>query len=448
MNRISSKLTMFLPNPCFVLALVVVSSFGNFPSVSALEYFMHGGYISTTNVEDTAERDGIQGTFEGVLEFNQPDICPNLVKAKEFFDGVLPDQSPPFLKDIPTYTGTQSRIFNIFSSFYGINDITNNYARRWAKAALSGGKFFGNEFGNWGTMTDDYNDCSGQYESAIKGTAYLSGLLEVNQYMEQASALIRNSDCVLPFESSCQGAVNAWNKAAAFFVGSLEGAVGVPGAFGKMLYSLGDRRCHNFRKCGVNADSDARIISKTNIVSIALFQKGERLVFAGDVEGLQKTIKEINAQILITFIQGSLRYGYRLGDFQETPGAKTRSSKGEELGAGATFAACAAPQLWAISKRAGRFVSKQYKIGPEGPASRSVFDFVGVRNAFECNYKKLGISCDEIGALWDSTSATVPKSRQCTDLKECKKRKKGSIPSRMDCIPYTDKKKNEEDFYP
>jgi len=436
---------MFLPNPCFVLALVVVSSFGNFPSVSALEYFMHGGYISTTNVEVTAEEDiKLKYFIDGKLDF---DYCAKLPDAQVFFEESLPSFEGSSLSDIPTYQSGNSRIFNIFSSFYGINDITNNYARRWAKAALSGGKFFGNDFGNWGTMTDDLIDCSGQYESAIKGTAYLSGLLEVNQYMEQASALIRNNDCVLQFES-CQDAVNTWNKAAAFFVGSLEGAEGVPGQYGKMLYSLGDRRCRDFRKCGVNADSDARIISKTNIVSIALFQKGERLVFAGDVEGLQKTIKEINAQILITFIQGSLRYGYNLGDFQETPGAKTRSSKGEDLGAGATFAACAAPQLWAISKRAGRFVSQQYKIGPDGPASKSVFDFVGVRNAFECNYKKLGISCDEIGALWDIDVATNPLSRQCKDLKECKKRKARSIPSRKDCIPYTDKKKNEEDFYP
>jgi len=91
-----------------------------------------------------------------------------------------------------------------------------------------------------------------------------------------------------------------------------------------MLYALGDKRCRNFRKCGVNADSDAKNLpSKTNIVAIALFQKGAGFVFAGDVDSLQKTIQEINTQILITFIQGSLRYGYRLGGDSE---------KGKELG--------------------------------------------------------------------------------------------------------------------
>jgi len=76
-----------------------------------------------------------------------------------------------------------------------------------------------------------------------------------------------------------------------------------------------------------------------------------------------------------------------------------------------------------------------------------VFDFVGVGTAFECNYEKLGISCDEVGALWDDDEATEPKSRQCKDLKECKKRKNNSIPGKKDCKPYT-KNKNKKDFYP
>jgi len=283
----------------------------------------------------------------------------------------------------------------------------------------------------------------------------------VNQYMEQASELIRDN-CVSQFEPCEDLKINAaiaGNKAAAFFVGSLEGAKGVfvstdvngneipVKPYGKMLYALGDKRCRNFRKCGVNADSDAKNLpSKTNIVTIALFQKGAGFVFAGDVESLQKTIKEINTQILITFIQGSLRYGYRLGDYE----GNIRSEKGKELGEGATFAACAAPQLWAIDKKAGKFVSKEYEIGPDGPASENEFDFVGVRNAFECNYEKLGISCDEVGALWDDAAATEPKSRQCKDLKECKKRGNNSDkfdPTKDECKPYT-KKKNNKDFSP
>jgi len=437
---------MFLSNPRFVLAILAVSSFGNFPSVSAerkTDYFMYGGYMSTTDVEAIAARDEIQKDFEE-LGLADDSFCNNLVNAEEFFDGTLDDQQDPstFLKDIPTYTGTQSQIFKIFSEFYGIDSITDNYARKWAKAALSGGEFFLNNFGDWGTMNDS---CYGQLKAAFRGTAYLSGLLEVNQYMEQASELIRNDNCVLQFQD-CEDAVNAWNKAAAFFVGSLEGAKGVfvttydsgKKPYGKMLYALGDKRCRNFMKCGVNADSGARNLpSKTNIVSIALFQKGAGFVFAGDVDSLQKTIQEINAQILITFIQGSLRYGWKFG-----LGNTMRSKKADVLAEAATYAACAAPQLWKINKKAGKFVSRQYKIGPEGPASKSEFDFKAVRNAFECNYKELGISCDEVGALWDDNQ--YPLSRQCTDEKnKCKKRNKWSIPSRKECRRFTKKEKKQ-----
>jgi len=449
---------MFLSNPRFVLALLAVSSyFGNFLlSVSAVDsgenYFMYGGYTSTTDVDATAGRDLIQKQFESELKKEPLDLCANLEGATEFFD----DSS---LKNIPTYDETNSKIFNIFSKFYKEDD----YAKKWAQAALEEGEFFDNDFGDWGTMTADDDDeergpCIGNVESAKKGTAYLSGLLEVNQYMEEAIEIIRKDDkCILQFDD-CEDAIIAWNKAAAYFVGSLEGAKGVfesvdedtgdtipEKPYGKMLYALGDKRCRNFKKCGRNADSDSKDVpSKTNIVSIALFQKGAGFVFAGDFDSLEKTINEINAQILITVIQGSLRYGYRLGDYQETSGTKDRSTSAKELGEGATFASCAAPQLWAIDKKAGKIVSEQYQIGPKGPASKGEFDFVKVRTAFECNYEKLGISCDEVGALWDGESDFL--SRQCTDPKSCKKRDKNSIPTKKECKPYT-KKKNKTDFY-
>jgi len=423
---------MFLSNPSFVLAILAASSFLTL-SVSAQNFVYYGGYPATTDVAEVAAKDLIQKKLESILKVEEGgDACANVVSAKEYYlngDG-------EFLKDLPTYTKSNSLIKNMYEDYY-----EEGYATSWVTAALSGSSYRNNDFGDF-AMT---SPCVGQQESGKKGTAYLGGNLEVNQYMEKASKLI-DDDCINQL-NGCTEATEAWNEAAAFFVGSLEGRDGLNvdeggKQVGKQLFALGDKRCANYNKCGINGDEGAGV-AKTNLVIINLFQKGAGMVFSGDQDGLQKCIKEINNQILITFIQGTLRYAHKLAE-RDTPVGDLLA---KEMGEGATFAASALPQLWAISKGAADIVEKMFKIGPDGPGANGELDFEKVHLAFACNYPQMGISCSEIGGLDDGVAAFEPCPFEIEFKSACDKKPfslKGKFKKGI-CKKYI-KKKNKKVF--
>lgn len=400
---------MFLSNPSFVLAILAASSFLTL-SVSAQDTTYYGGFPATVDVQGIAEKDLIQQNFQQLLGGdetggNKTDICGNVERGREYyFNG-----GGQFLKDLPTYRTTNSLIKNMYEEYY-----EPGYATTFVTAALTADKYKDWNFGEF----DMRDPCIGQQESAKKGTAYLGGFLELNQLMEEASQEIEDGCINQSLDNSCSEATKAWNKAAAFFVGSLEG----PSGFGSgyQLFALGDKRCNNYRNCGPNGDLGSGNIAKTNILIIALFQKGAGLVFSGDLNGLQKCIKEINNQILVTFIQGTLRYAHKLGE--------RGSELAKELGEGATFAAAALPQLWAINKEAAKQVKKMFKIADGSKASKGKLKFKTVRMAFMCNYPEMGISCSEVGTLFDSVEPpieacepNIPYKTECNWSKDDKK---------------------------
>jgi len=439
---------MFLSNPSFVLAIVATSSFFSLPSVVAEKegnFYQYAGFVATTDVEDIAKKDLIQKEFESILKGDgtEDSLCDNLDAALDYYQ----NGEGKFLQDLPTYTDTKSRTWEINSAFYDDDDYFNS----WVTAALTGNTFFnGAEENNFEFDKFDI-PCLGRQEATKKGSAFISGQLEVAQFMEEALQLVK--DGCDDQHKPCSTAINAWNKAGAYFVGSLEGPRGVfttiddngveidKKPYGKGIYGLGDKRCANFKTCGVNGDSGAKnLTAKTNIVIISLLAKGGRQVFAGDVNGLNKTILEITSQINVMTIQGSLRYGYRLGNKNKGGSDEGGTRKAKELAEGATFAAAAAPLLWACDIKAGEFVATQYQIAKKSIADKDQFDFNKVKLAFECNYKCLGISCSDVGVLFDGAPEQLAPG--CTDLEECKKEKKKD---KKKCKKFR-KKPNKEEF--
>jgi len=236
--------------------------------------------------------------------------------------------------------------------------------------------------------------------------------------MEQASAEIKDGCIYQEAGNTCMNAITAWNKAAAFYVGSLEGPKGEEDGF--QMFALGDKRCANYMNCGPGAD-DGGGVGKTNIIAISLFQKGAGLVFSGDFMGLQKCIKEINEQMLVMFVQGTLRYAHKLG--------KRGSDLAKELGEGATFAAAVLPQLAAVNTKAAKTIKKEFQIGENGIPDKGKFDFDKVHLALACNYYEMGISCSEVGTLVDKQDPPaflkcnlgIPQKNECGLKKKDKK---------------------------
>merc|ERR1712238_613835 len=322
----------------------------------------------------------------------EDEFCKNVERGEKYYF----EQEGKILKDLPTYTSTNSRMMNMYEDYY-----EKGYATLWVSAALEGGEYQGNDFGNWGDVYQE--PCIGQQEASKKGTAYLGGFLEVNQYMEQASQEIKDGCIYQEAGNTCMNAITAWNKAAAFYVGSLEGPKGEEDGF--QMFALGDKRCANYMNCGPGAD-DGGGVGKTNIIAISLFQKGAGLVFSDDFTGLQKCIKEINEQMLVMFVQGTLRYAHKLG--------KRGSDLAKELGEGATFAAAFLPQLAAVNTKAAKTIRKEFQIGAKGKTNKKKFSFEKVHLTLACNYFEMGISCAEVGSLIDGL---IPAAFEQCDLK-------------------------------
>merc|ERR1711904_418814 len=91
-------------------------------------------------------------------------------------------------------------------------------------------------------------------------------------------------------------------------------------------------------------------------------------------------------KIAVPLIQGTFRYYYRLSD--------------KEFGEGGAFIFGVLPKLFSCSTRGHKKVEAQTKIGG-GVAGVSAVNFEDVKLGFECNYRCLGIRCDEIGTLFD-----------------------------------------------
>ena len=88
-------------------------------------------------------------------------------------------------------------------------------------------------------------------------------------------------DAIGDCKNGCQDCnddpVNAWDEGVAFFAGSLEGETGEGG---KLVYSLGEKRCRNFKTCGGAQGGSTSGTAQINAQLIALFNQGKNDLLA------------------------------------------------------------------------------------------------------------------------------------------------------------------------
>jgi hypothetical protein len=158
---------------------------------------------------------------------------------------------------------------------------------------------------------------------------------------------------------------------------------------GKLLYRLAQKRCRNYKTCGSageSADGDA-------YVNLQIFSRAitmQRAMQSGDCESLPSLIDEIAALMSIPFVQGMLRYAYKV---------RYLSGGSVERAEMAVFAAAVLPRLAHCNESAAEVAYSYVNVN-----SASV-DFQLVRAVFEQNYACLNISCEQIGGLWYSDSS-------------------------------------------
>lgn len=195
-------------------------------------------------------------------------------------------------------------------------------------------------------------------------------------------------------ESKCltcnDDSVHAWDEAVAFYSGSKETSSGGPGV---MIQALADKRCENFKTCGEDSNQNSGV-SNVNIEVFRHFKAGQNDLALGNCDAARKQKESIESFMIVPLIQGLLRYAW-INDYQsETVGDKENAE-------GAIFAATVLPL---IHTRCGDTDGAEFIYKGMRANSDIVPGFLGIKSRLERNYKCLGITCQDVGGLYDDAS--------------------------------------------
>merc|ERR1712048_1265 len=197
--------------------------------------------------------------------------------------------------------------------------------------------------------------------------------------------------------------VHSWDEGVAFYTGSLEGSAIGGNSAGKLSYRLAEKRCENFKTCGQNGNSTTGV-SQVNTQLLRQLEIGRHKLLTGKCEDTRPIIRKIVALMSIPLIQGTLRYAYMVDK---------QSGGYREKGAGAIFSASIVPKVASCSSPDATIIMNHMKIGASRTAETS---FADVKAAFERNYACMGITCAEVGGLWDfEKNEYYEGAAPCTD---------------------------------
>jgi len=292
-------------------------------------------------------------------------------------------------KTYPSYSTTKSETLMCYKEYYGPDYEPNTVV----KAALKREKI---DFLDGPALSQDFSETvrTNQYyineESAKKINQYTTALLQMYQLMEEAVQKVAQDRCIsyVHKESgaeACQEAVDIWDNAAAVQDGP---------------NYLGTKRCQNYLTCGWNYTNSVGEIANIAIANqkvLNLFQVGQSAIRTGDVVGAKGIIKLIQSAQLVAYIQGVGRYAYTISA-SETPNVE---GENKEYAEGGAFATGMLPQLYKCNRAAAKTVDKTFQLKAGNSFAGTIADFLAVlRSEYQC----LGITCEDVGGLWDGES--------------------------------------------
>jgi len=250
-----------------------------------------------------------------------------------------------------------------FFNYYGQHD----YAHEWVMAALDGRQ---TTFTNGNADFSEYG-FTGRTEAVKKGTAYMHVWMYVIRELYDAI-----DDCQSGCTDCNDDPVHAWDEGAAFYVGSTES---------KMPYTLGQKRCENYKTCGANGD-EIEGQAKVNFDIMAEFSMGQMNLNQGNCEDVRTNAANIARLMAVPLVQGTMRYAYKVNFLQ---------GEEKEAAEGAVFAAAVLPILHECDANAATTVYENMRVGATST------DYMAVRRAFEDHYGCMGLTCQDIGGLYN-----------------------------------------------
>jgi hypothetical protein len=224
--------------------------------------------------------------------------------------------------------------------------------------------------------------CPFVHTAAAKRAIVTMGMVPfIVRQMEEA---VKECKTKCPKEGCSDKALNAVDSAAAFYIGSLEDGSGV----GKLMYSLADYECKEFKTCGNNSDA-IQGTAKANIEIMNELQAIQTNLTVRACTDARAHKDQATKWLKVPLIQGTLRLAYMRSKNKVTD---------INIADGAAYAASIVPLVAACSFKDAEIINDNME-----PTAKKT-DFVLVKEAFERQYACLGVKCKEIGGNWDYRS--------------------------------------------
>jgi hypothetical protein len=135
-----------------------------------------------------------------------------------------------------------------------------------------------------------------------------------------------------------------------------------------------------------------------NIELLALFEQGARKIERGECSAVRPIVTKIVSLMAVPLVQGALRYAYLVG---MVPSSRTPRAAAE----GSAFTAAVLPMVHHCSPGAAATISANMR---NGLFDAGVYpNFLAVKAAFESTYACLGFTCDQVGALQNSSGSLL-----------------------------------------
>ena len=237
-------------------------------------------------------------------------------------------------------------------------------------------------------LTNQTRFFSTHTEIIKKGTVFMNIAMYVIRELEDALVDCENG-CA---KGECNAdPVSALDEAVAFYTGALEGTDG--SGNGNLMHALADKRCVNFKTCGREGNAD----SGTSRVNYEIFKLFDRMQdelsgsTADKCAAARITKEKIVPLMFVPLIQGTLRYAY----ITENEGYSEKSEA-----EGAAFAAAVLPMVAACNMNDANIIYSNMRVGQKNSAT-----YADVSAAFERQYDCLGITCADVGGVWNSANA-------------------------------------------
>jgi hypothetical protein len=187
--------------------------------------------------------------------------------------------------------------------------------------------------------------------------------------------------------------IRAWDQAVAYYTGSLEGANGL--GDGLLLFSLADIMCTRFLTCGKNANVRFGI-SYVNNIAIDLFTEGQQHVLNRECEPARQVKDKIIKMMAVPLVQATL-----LSAFEQVYGPKKDIVETHKRAMqGTAYASSILPLVHNCSAEDALIIYENMLLDSDAINQTQAPDFLMVKQAFERNYKCMGITCSQVGGIW------------------------------------------------